>query len=67
MGVRTYWKRNVAKNMQVEYRAEQKVPIPKVFVRALQFTASSARLFLGMWLVSQQGVDLCDGLRGHLG
>lgn len=67
MSVRTYWKRNVAEYMQVEYRAEQKVPIPKVFVRSLQFAASSAGLFLGMWLVSQQGVDLCDGLRGHLG
>lgn len=44
MDVRTYWKHNVAEDMQVvEYTAEQKVMFPNVFVF---FILSKHHLFL---------------------
>lgn len=74
--MRTYWKHNVAEDMQVvEYTAEQKAMFPSVTVvfvflkhhLSLRFASSSAQLFLRVWLISQQGINLSNGLRGHLG
>ena len=76
MDMRTYWKHNVAEDMQVvEYTAERKVMFPGVIVvfvslkhrPSLRFASSGTRLFLGVWLVSQQGINLRNGLWGHLG
>lgn len=77
MDMRTYWKHNVAEDMQVvECRAERKVMFPPevavVFILSkhhlsLRCASSSARLFLWVWLISQQGINLGNGLRGHLG
>lgn len=74
MDLRTYWKHNVADMQVVEYTAEQKAMFPKVFVflvflkhLSLRFASLSAQFFLGVWFISQQGIDLSDGLRGHLG
>lgn len=78
MDMRTYTGSiNVAEDMQVvEYTAEQKAMfprrrgslprLPRKHHPSLRFESSSARLFLRVWLISQQGVDLGYGLRGHL-
>lgn len=76
MVMRTYWKHNVAEDMQVvEYTAEQKAMFPNVIVTlvflkyhlSLRFASLRAQLFLWVWLISQQGINLSNGLRGHLG
>lgn len=75
MDMRTYWKHNVAEDMQVVEYTEQKAMFPNVIVflvvskhhLSLRFASSSAQLFLGVWLISQQGINLSNGLGGHLG
>lgn len=76
MDMRTYWKHNVAEDMQVvEYTAEQKAVFPHVIVfpvsskhrLSLRFASLRAQLLLRVWLISQQGINLGNGLRGHLG
>lgn len=77
--MRTYWKRIVAEDMQVvEYTAERRkksnvsqchcLPLSSLNVtRRSCRPFSCTQFFFWVWLVSQQGVNLCNCLWGHLG